>query len=56
MVIREVYAVKAYRPSGGMAPLILNLGARWRSAVNILSPLKNPVPTGWAPEWVFAVW
>jgi len=35
-----VHAMKAYSESGGVAPLIFNLGPRWRSVVNFtLRPL-----------------
>jgi hypothetical protein len=35
-----VHAMKAYGESGNVAPLILNLGPRWRSVVNFtLRPL-----------------
>jgi hypothetical protein len=59
-----VHAVKAYRGTRGIAPLILNLGTRWRWVVNFtprpLYPRKiNPVRTeeeaGLAPEPAYTV-
>jgi hypothetical protein len=45
----RVYALKAYRRSRGIAPLILNLDARWREVVKFTPwPFypkgRNPVP------------
>ena len=43
----QVHATKAYRGSRGAAPLILNLGTRWRWAVNFTSrPIYARVRTG----------
>jgi hypothetical protein len=44
-----VHVTKAYRGSSGIAPLILNFGARWRFVVNIMLQLlyrqeKTSVP------------
>jgi len=33
----SVYTMKAYRRSRGIAPLILNLGTRWRLVVDFTS-------------------
>jgi len=54
----------AYRGSGGIAPLILKLGARWRWVVNFTprplhdlerTPVNIEQAAGWAPEsvWTF---
>ena len=56
--------VEAHRGNRGMAPLILNLGTRFRSVINIMPrpfyPLgEKPVPSkqkaGWTPKsvWTF---
>jgi hypothetical protein len=51
-----VYAVKAYRGSGGVAPPILNLGTRWRWVVNSTPRplcLRERTPgTHWLGYWV----
>ena len=58
-----VYAVNAYRGSGGVASPILNLGTRWRWVVSFTPrPLclreRTPAPidwdAGWAPDPVWA--
>ena len=47
--VEPVHAVKAYSGSRGIAPLILNLGPRWRTMINVtprpLYPLeRTPLP------------
>ena len=46
----SVHAMTAIRKRKRIAPLILNLGARWRRVVNMIRPLycrySNPVPIG----------
>ena len=37
-----VQAMKAFRVSGGVSPLILNLGTRWKSVVNFMPSLFFP--------------
>ena len=60
------HAVKAYRGTRGVAPVILNLGARWKWVFSI-APLPlyprekiRPVPieeeAGWSPAPVWSVW
>jgi hypothetical protein len=39
-----VHVMKAYRENRGIAPLILNLGARWRWVINITPWEGTPVP------------
>jgi len=60
-----VHVTKAYRGSRRIAPLILHLGARWRSVVSFTSrPLchreRTPLPiefkAGWATEAVWTFW
>jgi hypothetical protein len=57
--------MKAYKGSRGMAPLIFNIGARWRWVVSItprpLWPWEgSPVPTeqeaGWSQKPLWMVW
>jgi hypothetical protein len=53
--------MKAYRGSTGIAPLILNLGTRWRWVVSFTPrPLYHrdriPAPSGWAPQPVWTFW
>jgi hypothetical protein len=48
----KISAMKAYRRNGGIAPLILNLGSRWRSVVSFTAwPLycleKEPLLSIW---------
>jgi hypothetical protein len=48
-----VYTLKAYRRRRGIAPLILNLSARWRCVVNIMArplPYLHPFPPP-PPHW-----
>jgi hypothetical protein len=35
LTVVPIHAMKAHRGSGGIAPLILDLGTKWRSAVNL---------------------
>jgi len=52
--IVPVRAIKAYMGSSFIAPLILNLGARWRRVTNIVHlPFhsRNPVHVEWEPGW-----
>jgi hypothetical protein len=37
-----VHAIKAFRGSGGTAPLIRNLGTRWRESGQIHAPTVIP--------------
>ena len=48
--VAPVHAIKAYRGSRGIAPLILNLGTRWRCVVNftrrpLYTQQRTPAPT-----------
>jgi hypothetical protein len=60
--VGPVRAMKAYVQRGGTAPLILNLGTRWRQAISLdvaVLPVANelPVPiqeeSGWTPQPVW---
>jgi len=64
-IVLRIYSngkgAEAHRGSRGMAPLILNLGIRWMSVINLMArPLyafgENPAPSGhkarWTPESV----
>ena len=50
-----VHAIKAYRRSGGLAPLIFNLGTKWRWLVNFHAPaalLPGIIPgSHWVGGW-----
>ena len=52
--------LKAYRGSRGTAPLILNLGSRWRASNLTSRPLypegKNPGTHAWTPYPVWTFW
>jgi len=55
-----IHVNKTCRGNGGISPLVLNFGTKWRYVVNIPArPLEPqeipPVPTGWAPEPVWRV-
>ena len=41
-IVFPLRAMKAYMMSGGIAPLIFNLGSRWRSVVSLTPPLLYP--------------
>lgn len=59
-------AMKAYRGSGVIFPLILYIGAMWRQVVSFmpwlfLPPGKEPavhgaLEDGWAPQLVWTIW
>ena len=52
-----IHAMKAYRGSRGIAPLILNFGIRWRWEVNIIFLPLYPGIAGYEAEWASeSVW
>jgi hypothetical protein len=60
----HVYAMQAYRGSRGVAPLILNLGSRWRWVVNFtpwplypweITPVPIELEARWAPWPVWSL-
>jgi hypothetical protein len=55
------HAMKPYRGTGGIDPLILSQGTRWRWVISLLAlvkdpPVHNQQVAGWIPEPVWAFW
>jgi hypothetical protein len=54
--VSPTHAMKAYSRSGGPAPLIIEVGTRWRSAITTRHGHFTPAKAWWVPGLVWIFW